>query len=327
MKETEIQIPDEPRRQPESEPPNPEPGAADTPYKNLWVPLVLVPAALVISIVMVWALFAGIAGTEASLEDNLDRVVQGGRNDRDQALFNLARQVSENQQALTNGEEPRWPMEEGFLDRVRQAVAGIDEDNHQARLALGILLATQGDLEGVRILHQILDLDETADPDGALRFFALENLALLGGEEEVSRIVAILASDDEGLRNLAAAALGRLGGAQAREALLGALGDSSLDVRGSAAIALTKLEPPDEAAADVLRDLIDASVYRAENERDSRKYRRGDIVSQNRVRAVQALARLRLPADRPVLESLKGDEDVAVKEAALLGLQAWTEGS
>ena len=334
MKETDIQIPDEPREPdggsdsaaPADGSAEPQGGAAgDTPYRNLWVPLILVPGALVVSILLVWVLFSSISGAEASLEQNLERIVEGGRNDRDQALFNLARQVSENQKASLEGREAPWPMEDGFLDRVRAALGEIDSDNHQARLALGILLGTHGDAEGVRILSQTLALSAEDDPDGSLRFVALENLALLGGENEVVQVVAILESDDEGLRNLAAAALGRLGGEPAREALLGALGDSSLDVRGSAAIALTKLDPPDESAALVLLDLIDPAIYAAENERDARKYRRGQIVSTNRVRAVEALARLRRPGDRATFEGLQKDPDVAVSEAAMRALADWPE--
>ena len=119
MEEIDIEIPDEPRPQApsgsDSSPGGSEgdggDGAPDTPYRNLWVPLVLVPAALVIAILLVWVLFSGISGSEATLEQNLERIVAGGRNDRDQALFNLARQVSENQRAAREGEPPPWPMD------------------------------------------------------------------------------------------------------------------------------------------------------------------------------------------------------------------------
>ena len=71
----------------------------ESPYRNLWVPLVIVPAGIVIAIVIVFALFGAISGDEASLSENLARVVEGGKNDRQQALFNLARQATENHQA------------------------------------------------------------------------------------------------------------------------------------------------------------------------------------------------------------------------------------
>jgi hypothetical protein len=322
VKETEVQIPDEPRPDSVTEV---AAGSADGPYRNLWVPLILIPAALVIAILLVWVLFSGIAGSEASLEDNLQRIVDGGRNDRDQALFNLARQVSENEKARLAGDDLPWPPEPDFLDRVRSVADQVGADNHQAHLALGVLLATEGDSEGLNILRDVMALSAEDDPDGSLRFVALENLALVGGQEDVPHILEILQGEDEGLRNLAAASLGRIQGDAARKALLGALGDSTLEVRGSAALALSGFDPPDLGAAEVLRDLLDPAVYEAENARDSSKYRRGQLASANRVRALTALARLRIEADRAIFEELKADPDVDVSEAAMLALASWPE--
>lgn len=326
MKETEVQIPDEPRP---SSTPGPAtggvPASSDSPYRNLWVPLILIPAALVIAILLVWVLFSGIAGSEASLDDNLQRIVEGGRNDRDQALFNLARQISENEKARLAGDDPPWPREADFLERVRSVANEVGEENAQARLALGILLATEGDQEGLRILRSVLAFSPEQDPDGALRFVALENLALVGGETDVPKIIEVLGGQDEGLRNLAAATLGRIQGEAAREALLGALGDSTLEVRGSAALALAGFDPPEIAAAGVLRDLLDPAIYVAENARDSSKYRRGQLASANRVRAVLALAQLRIEADRASIDELRSDPDVAVSEAAMRALADWPE--
>ena len=233
MKETQIEIPDEPRRPGDGDAARThhehEPsGEASAPYRNMWVPLIVVPAAIVIAIVLVFSLFGAMSGSEATLEQNLDRIVRGGKNERDQALYGLARQTSENQRARDEGRELPWKMEGGFLERVRAAVDEIDDDNHEARLALGVLLATHEDAAGLEILRSTLALDDSTDPDSLLRFLALQNIAMVGGAGEVELVIEYLASDDDGLRNIAAVALGQLGGERARTALVGALGDTVL---------------------------------------------------------------------------------------------------
>jgi len=102
--------------------------ADQTPYGNLWVPLVVVPAAIVIVIVVVFALFGSLTGEEKSLSENLSVVMAGGKNERDQALFGLMRQVSENQRAANDGEEPPWPMTTDFPQRVRDAADQVNNN-------------------------------------------------------------------------------------------------------------------------------------------------------------------------------------------------------
>ncbi len=308
MNETEVQIAGD------SEP-------EESPYRNLWVPLIIVPAGIVIAIVIVFALFGAIAGEEASLAENLDRVLHGGQNDRDQALFNLARQATENHTAVSEGREPPWAVEEGFLGRVRMVVGQIDEDEYSTRLTLGVLLSSFGDPGGAEILLALLELSDDDDPQGKVRFDAILNLGLIGTPAATEPVLVFLQHEDEGLQSIAAIALQALPGEGVRAALVATLSDSVLSVRGSAAVSLSKLDPPEPAAAPVLRELAGTETYASENGLDVRKYRLGRLVSQNRVRAVQALARLGRPEDRALLESLEGDEDLAVREAALVALR------
>ena len=296
-------------------------GAQKTPYQNLWVPLVVVPAGIVIAIVLVFALFGALSGSERSLDENLELVVNGGENERDQALFALTQQAVENQRALDEGREPPWAMGREFLARVRAGVDELDDDDHRARLALAILLAIHDDPRGGEMLIGALALSPEQDPQGEIRFAALQNLALLGDPVATEPVAALLSSDDEGLRTLAAAALGRFGGEKARERLRTALDDPSLGVRGSAALSLTKLSPPDPAAAEVLRELLDPAVYADAHAEDADKYRRADLVRDNRVRALRALATLERAEDRPLFEELAEDPDVAVSEAAMEALR------
>ncbi|HIF42412.1 MAG TPA: HEAT repeat domain-containing protein [Planctomycetes bacterium] len=298
---------------------DPEEGGAEagqTPYGNLWVPLVVVPAAIVIVIVVVFALFGSLTGEEKSLSENLSMVMAGGKNERDQALFGLMRQVSENQRATNDGEELPWPMTADFPQRVREAADQVDAEDHEVRLALGVLLAGL-DPSGVDMLVEMLALGDAQDPGGALRFKAIHNLGLVGDGRATESVAAFLKAPDEGLRIVAAGALANLSGDGAREALREALGDPSLDVRGTAAMALTLLDPPDPTAAPILTDLTQVAVYEAVRRESPAKYTRSRDVSSFRIQALGALARLGREADWAHIETLRGDSDANVVDAVL----------
>jgi len=309
LSEPEIAIADEP-----SDPQKP------SPYQNLWVPLVLVPAGIVIAIVLVFALFGALSGDDNTLDENLALVVTGGKNQREQALFSLMSQATENAQALAEGKAPVWEMEEGFGRRVEAALAEIDEDDYRSKLALAVLLASLGEENGVPILQSILELGDDADPDRTLRFIAIQNLGQLGDGRATGSVMAFLDHSDKGLRAVAAIALQNLPGEGVREALEGLLSDTYLDVRGVAAISLSKLDPPAPEGAFVLRDLVDVETYEAANAADPSQFRRGDLISDSRVKAIEGLARLALAEDRALFERLKGDDDLHVSEAAMKAL-------
>jgi len=299
-----------------SDPVEGESEAGQTPYGNLWVPLVVVPAAIVIVIVVVFALFGSLTGEERSLSENLSTVMAGGKNERDQALFGLMRQVSENQRAANNGEELPWPVTADFPQRVREAADQVAKEDHEVRLALGLLLASL-DPSGLDMLVDMLALGDAQDPGGSLRFKAIHNLGLVGDSRATGPVAAFLSSPDEGLRVVAAGALANLPGEDAREALREALGDASLDVRGTAAMALTLLDPPDPRAASVLMDLTRVAVYEAVRGDFPAKYTRSRDVSRFRIQALGALARLGREADWAHIETLREDPDANVVDAVL----------
>ena len=321
MSEHEVQIADGPA------PPEPSP-----PYRNLWVPLFVVPAGIVIAIVVIFALFGSLSGSERSLDENLDLVVRGGKNQREQALFNLARQSAENQSALARGEDAPWAVEEGFADRVAKAIEDVDEDEYLTRLTLAALLAGV-DPRGVEELYAFLDLGDGVDPERKLRFGAVSNLGQLARaglvpdpEAALGRLRPFLGHDDLGLRNLTVSAVGELGGEEARKALEGALGDGSLEVRGTAAFSLAALDPPGYGAAPVLRDLTAVETYAAVRAEDPRKFARARDVSGLRIRAVEALAQLGRAEDWRFIEGLRGDADPNVVDAVLRVLKHREEG-
>ena len=292
----------------------------ERPYQNLWVPLVVVPAGIVIALVLVFSMFGLISGEEKSLGENLARVVSGGANERTQALWNLARQVDENDRALSAGEELPWPMEDGFLAEVRGALGEMADDDYEARMTLAVLLVTLGDPEGVEVLLTILALDDQQDPDRKLRFSALVNLGQIGDARALPRVLELIEHEDAGIRALAAIALQNLPGEEGLAALEGALEDSDWIVRGNAALSLSKLEPGHARASEVLWGMLDAESYRLEHERDPRRYRRAEDISRSRVQAAQALAGMTVPGTRERLVALREDPDLGLREAVLKAL-------
>lgn len=296
------------------------------PYQNLWVPLIVIPAAIVISIVLVFALFGLISGSEASLSDNLERVVGGGTNERTQALYNIARQVGENELARREGRDLPWPMEEGFGARVKEAMGRVDADDHEARLTLAMLLTTLGDPAAEEQLIELLQLGADQDEGGRMRFAAAVNLGNLGSERAREPLLALLESDDEGLRSVAALALQQVGGPGVEPALRGALQDPSLVVRGNAALGLARLVPDDADAAGVLLELLQRDTYSAENERDATRFTSARVVSESRIHAARALARMEVPGVRERLEELRDDDDIELREAILIALSDAEDG-
>jgi HEAT repeat protein len=306
-----------------NETPSPAPEAQASPYKNLFVPLIVVPAVIVGAIILVFLFFGAITGREASLSENVDRVVHGGQAERKQAAFNMVRQIAENRQAQGEGRTTPWPVETDFLPKLREAWTSTSAGDPYIRLVLASLLAQLGDPEGVPNLLALLDTPAGEDADGSIRFNALANLGALGDPRAEAPAIRILQQgEDPGLRAVAAIALQKIPGAAGAAALKGALEDPLLEVRGNAALALATRGDP--AGASVLRDLLDPAVYAAEHGRDGAKFAQPRLVRDSRVSAIQALARLRRPEDREEIARVAAKEDdLAVREAAMRALESW----
>jgi HEAT repeat protein len=132
-------------------------------------------------------------------------------------------------------------------------------------------------------------------------------------------VIPFLDHPDRYLQQAAAAALQTMPSPASVEALEGVLGDPSLELRGMAAISLSHLGSG--AGATVLIDLIDAETYARARAADPSKYGDAALVQNNRIRAVEALARLGRSQDRSVFERLVADDrDPAVREAAMRAL-------
>jgi hypothetical protein len=300
--------------------PPPEDAGA-SPYRNLWVPLVVVPFLVVGVLVLVFLFFGAISGREASLPENLRQLVEGGMNGRQQAAVSLGAQVVANRQALQAGREPPWETPPDFLSQLQAAwKAMLDDDNQTLRLALAKVLVEYEDPGAREKLVQFLQLTEEDDDDGQIRFGALMALGNIGDVAAVPAILPFLEHPDPYLRQGAASALQGLPGEASIAGLEGVLGDPSLELRGMAAISLSHLGSP--AGATVLLDLIDPGTYEDIRRDDPLKYVDPQLVQNSRVYAVLALARLERAEDVPLLERLaEEDGDPAVREAAMLGLR------
>lgn len=301
----------------------PSADAAQTPYKNLWVPLIVIPAVVVGVLVLVFALFGQIAGSEAGIEANLDRMLNGGKNEREQAAFLLVRQVEENREARRRGEPEVWPVGPEFGAQLRAAWGELDPvDEPELALVVTTLMVDEGDPQGVEHLTRFLELDPSQDRDGNLRFQALRTVGGLGAPELAPAVIPLLDSDDHALRVLAAAVLQRMPGDASVDALRRTLRADELDLRGTAAISLSHLG--DDAGASLLRDLAGIQLYQDARASDPTAFSRARDVRLFRKRALEALARLKRPEDREFVARMADEEpDIEVREAAIRALEAY----
>jgi HEAT repeat protein len=292
------------------------PDVASSPYKNLLVPLILVPAMIVVVLLLVPLLMGTLYGEEASMDQNLQRVLQGGANERTQAAFALVEQLAENNRALLLEEEIPWEVTDELQQNLVSALEGLDDGDPQLQYVLSSALMNLGDPAGLEGLRGILSLGEGADPGAELRFQALLSLGIRGESESFQDVANFLGSDDVGLRQVAAGCLRFFPKELSLPSLKEALGDNDLSVRLNAAIGLSWLG--DASGASLLRDGAGEELYQAERDREPGSYARQDIVRDTRVKAIEALIRLQRPEDRAFLEGISADEeDLEVREAAL----------
>lgn len=307
--------------------------ASTSPYRNLFVPLVIVPAMIVIVLVLVFVLFGQIAGDEKSMAQNLDRVQNAGANERDQALFHLVQQVEENWDDLQQGREPRWKMEGEVRTELERVWDQTEPTDIHFRYVLAASLAQMGDPTGIEKLITCLSIDPSFDVEGTVRFNVLIGLGVAGSELEPARrenvveaVVPFLQAEDLGLQLAAAGALQNLPGEKSRLALRELLRAEELELRGQAAVSLSHLG--DDAAAEVLWELVDRNSYDRAREADPEKFRREAHIVAVRQSAIIALVRLGRGADLERLQEIaNNDSDLDVREAAMRGLAGAEKGS
>ena len=319
MTEIEIRDPD-----PTGGQPAPAEAPAESPYKNLLVPLVVVPAMIVMVLVAVVMLFTSMTGKEDTPRENLARLLDGGFNERKQAAFNLVRQVIDARRARAEGSAAEWDIDESFLPELRRAreqVGALERPQDvPIPLVLSSLLAQLGDPEGVAQLAEMTGLSDELDPEREYRMYAAMTLGAIGDElpepvreSAAGTLIGLLESSDPGMVLVAIAGLQNLPSSGTVPALIGMLSAASLEQRGSAALSLATLG--DATGVGVLRELLGPAVYEAERASDPRRWPAARV-SESRIKALDALAALDAltPAE---LEPLLGDDDAGVRSRAL----------
>ncbi|MAF67584.1 MAG: hypothetical protein CMJ84_18250 [Planctomycetes bacterium] len=302
-----------------------------SPYRNMWVPLVVVPALIVVVMVLVAVLFGAISGGTTSLAENLTAVETGGANERTQALFALAQKFAENLRAREAGEPEPWPLDsEEMALKLGLAWERTAEADHEIRIVLASLLTQLGDDQGVGYLVTMLELSEAEDPQAEIRFNVLANLILADlstvADERLAHVLGRLGKCEHyDLRSLAIVAPRKLPPEQARPLLIEALGDSFIEMRLNAAVGLADLGDP--AGAEVLRDLLEPEIYSAERRSNVELWTQAEAVSTARQVALRALGSLALAEDRPLVAGLsERADDPNLRAVALEVRAAWAGG-
>ena len=321
----ELEVPDPgtlPGESPGAEAP---PAEEESPYRNLLVPLVVVPALIVMVLVLIFVMFGAIAGEEDSPRENLDRLLNGGFNERQQAAFTLVRQVLDHEHARREGREPEWDIDASFLPELKAARETFGDPDEPGEvttaLVLSSLLAQLGEPDGVYQLIDLTQLPAELDPEGETRMSAAWTLGAIGDElEEAERrlsaraLIELLGHEDAGLALAAAAGLQNLPSEGTTAALTGLLGHASLEMRGTAALSLAHLG--EAAGAEVLASMTGPEPYEAERASAPAKWP-PKRVSESRIKALAALGSLGLPPEAAVLEALAEDDpDGNVRAAA-----------
>lgn len=316
-----------PAAPPELPPGEPTPG--QSPYRNLWVPLVVVPALIGIVLVVVFVLFGAVSGKEAPPEENLSRMLDGGKNERRQASFGLVRQILEREEALARGEPAPFEITPVFGERLAAAFDSADlrdKDQYEQAFLCARVLFELGDPGGLQRLFTLTDASDAADPEGFVRFTLLSSLGAWAERLDPAQraranelLVRFVDHGDPGLVRAAAMSLQRYPSEASLAALRGLLGSSELDLRGQAAVSLSHLG--DASGEAVLVEMLEPAAYERAHAAQPSKFARAAEISQARIKAVQALARLDGQAHRERLTALSRDEsDLGVREAAIQAL-------
>jgi len=320
---TEIEIRDPDPSDPGA-PATPAEQVPESPYKNLLVPLVVVPALIVMVLVLVFVLFGAVAGKEDSPRENLARLLHGGFNERKQAAFNLVRQVLEYRSASAQGAKPEWEIDASFLPELRSAREEVGE-LHSSKdvpipLVLSSLLAQLGEPEGVQQLAEMTALTDELDPEREYRMYAAMTLGALGpeldasGRETAARaLIRLLDGEDPALVLVAIAGLQTLPAPETIPALRGMLASRALEQRASAALSLAALG--DASGRAVLEEMLTLAPYEEERRSDQRKWP-VPRVSESRCKALAALRALGVLGEE-LLRGLAEDDDPNVRKAAL----------
>ncbi|HET6204486.1 MAG TPA: HEAT repeat domain-containing protein [Planctomycetota bacterium] len=268
------------------------------------LPLFVTPLVIIGPLVVLSAAFLLLfVARERTPGENLERVLNGGANERWQAAFELQRQLQDPGAA---GE-----LDAAFLGRLLGAYEKARDDDPRVREFLGSALGGLRSARAVPALLATLE-DAPSDDSGRVRLAALRALAAIGDDAAVAPIARVLRGDaDRGLRMGAANALGSLPGEESVAALLAGLRDGEVQVRWNAALALAA-HGRREGVPHLLEMLERANLSFFTGPRVE------DLREEAVVSAIRALARLRVAEAAPRIEALaRSDPNPRVQNEAL----------
>ena len=293
---------------------------------SLMVPLVVVPALIIMVFVVIYTLFVLLSGEMKTPRENLARLLDGGANEREQAAFELVRQMLEYQTARGQGREPEWGIDASLLEDLRRAKDSLPPPETPADVwtpfVIAGLMAQLEDPEGVALLLDMTRLGERLDPGFQFGQNAIFVVGSIGEDlpeaqrlSAAGRMIELLGGEDEGVALLAAAALQNLESPGTIPALRGLLASRRLDARVQAAISLADLG--DDAGRAVLLEATETAPYRAEHAEFPRRWS-PQTVSDTRRKVLLALRELGALPSREALERLAdSDEDPNLRSLVL----------
>lgn len=306
----------------------PEPAGSDgppaaggtSPYGNLLVPLLVVPAMIVVVLVLVFVLFGAIGGSESDMRQDLERMLRGGSKQQQHAAYALVQKLTANVQAEEAGREPPYPVPAEFGPALRTAWSAGGQPPWQ-RYVLASLQARIDPELGVPMLVEMLSLGDSEDEGARIRFDTLFTLATHGDPRSFEAVARFLEHPDAGLRLVSTLAMQRMPPDEALPRVRRGLGDPALDVRITAAVTLAKLG--DDGGADLLRDAAWPEIYAADGREKGRAWNPEQVVRSRRT-ALGALGQLRRAEDRALVERLAREaDDLLVRDAAKRVLEVW----
>ncbi len=284
----------------------------EAPFKKWIVPLFVIPTAIGASMILILVLFFFLSAEESTPRENLDRVLYGGRNERQQAAMELQRQV----QSMEN---PKAELDRSFvpdlLDAFEKSLKDPEEEPHVLALFSGLL----GYLREPRAVPPLVQaLEDSREYEGSgmkvtVQWCAAYALAQIGSPECLEPLRKLLStSEDQGLRVVAAGGLGKIQDPQSQAALRAALRDPFRFVRWTAALGLAGFG--DREALEPLREMLQV---------ENAAYWKDPSQRQESVkRAIDAVVYLQDEDSLPLLHQLDLEErDLKIRDYAKKGIQ------
>jgi HEAT repeat protein len=278
----------------------------------------LVPILVTVVCVAVFLMFGVLSNEPADPFDYLRELKQHSGERRWEAAFGLSRLF----------ENPRWQAAFGLSQQIARDPDAVGQNDRLVREMITIFEEAKGEDPRIRrYLAMALGrlgnpaasdalLAALSDEDAETQIHSMWALGTIGEPRAVGPLTTLLGHHDAGVRKMAAYTLGALNERGTCDALAAALEDPVPDVGWNAAIALSRLG--DRRGVPMLLRLLEGD-FLASFEGMSEEQKEAAAVE-----AIRALASLREPSARALLESIRdSDRSVKIRQAAIAALSAY----